>query len=78
MEIVRFKNGKYGIRKRNLFYKLFQKEGLFRDFKGFSIKWRESDDKYFADCQLDSLDEVVNHFNNIAFCVIEKVLYSND
>lgn len=74
MEIVKFKNGKYGIRKRNLFDKLFKREGLFRDFKPFSIKWRKSDDKYFEDCQLESFDEVVNYFNNINFGVIEKVV----
>ena len=74
MEIVKFKNGKYGIRKRSLWDRLFKKEGVFRDFKPQIYKWRKSDDSYFYDCQLDSFDEVVNIFNNIRFGVIEKVV----
>ena len=74
MEVVQFKNGKYGIRKKNLFDKLFKREGSFSDFRSSSINWRKSDDKYFRDCQLDSFEEVINHFNNINFGVIEKVI----
>lgn len=74
MEIVKFKNGKYGIRKRSLWDRLFKKEGVFRDFKPQIYKWRTSDDSYFDDCQLDSFDEVVKTFNNISFGVIEKVV----
>lgn len=74
MEIVKFKNGKFGIRKRNLFHKLLNKEGLFRDFRPHLIKWRASDSKHFDDCQLDSIHETLNYFNNINFSVIEKIV----
>lgn len=74
MEIVKFKNGKYGIRKRDFLDKLFNAEGLFRDFNPSAVKWRNSDDTYFSDCQLDSFDEVVKVFNQLKFGVIEKVI----
>jgi hypothetical protein len=76
MEIVKFKNGKYGIRKRTLIQKVFNKEGVFRDFKPYLIYWRSSDNSYFKDCQLDSFEEAVEKFNNINFGVVDKVLHS--
>lgn len=74
MELVKFKNGKYGIRKRNLFNKIFKNEGVFFDFRPQTCRWRKSDDKYFNDCQLDSVEETAKYFNNINFSVVEKVI----
>jgi len=74
MQIIKFKNGKYGIRKRNLLDKILKGEGVFRDFKPQIYKWRTTDCHYFKDCQLDSFEEVVEIFNNLNFGVIEKVI----
>jgi len=73
MEIVKFKNGKYGIRKRNLWDIIFKNEGLFRDFSTFYYRWRKSDDRYFDNCQVDTFEVVENHFNSMKRKVIEKV-----
>lgn len=74
MEIVMFKNGKYGIRKRTWFDKLFGLEGKFRDFKPILTKWRRSDCKYFHDCQLDSLEKVKEQFEIIKNGVVKEVV----
>jgi hypothetical protein len=74
MQLVKFKNGKYGIRKRNLFDKIFKREGLFRDFNPILVEWRSSSDRYFEHCQLYSFEEVVNIFNNINSGVIEEII----
>ena len=59
VEIVKFSNGKYGIRRRaSWFNKLFGVRYLYRDFKPILIKWRKADDSHFPDCQLNTLVEV--------------------
>lgn len=58
MDIVQFKNGKYGIRKRNWFQRVFNKGGSFYDFRPALFKWRKQYDNFFHDCQLESVDEV--------------------
>lgn len=53
LEIVKFKNGMYGIRKRTWIDVLFGREGSFRDFKPSPYTtWRKQSDRYFDDCQL--------------------------
>lgn len=48
--IVKFKNGKYAIRKGFFIYRYF-------DFNSPDKLWWEKDDKYFADsCIIDSLE----------------------
>lgn len=74
MEIVQFKNGKYGIRKRNLSHKIFKKEGVFKDFCPIITQWRTSDDEFFKDCQLESLDRVTFIFEALKGGVIEKII----
>jgi len=74
MEIVQFKNGKYGIRKRNLFHKIFKKEGVFKNFRPIIIQWRRSDDDFFKDCQLESIDSVTTIFEAMKGGVIEKII----
>ncbi len=78
MDIVKFRNGKYGIRKRSLWDKIFGNEGVFRDFNRIIIRWRKFDDSYFYDCQLDTLVEVTKFYDDMKFGVIEKVIIVND
>jgi len=65
IDVVQFKNGKYGIRKRSFFDKLFGRGGLFKDFKPYLTHWRKPSDPYFKDCQMSSIDEIKDHLNKI-------------
>jgi len=58
MEIVKFKDGKFGIRKRNFIQRLLNKGGVFKDFNPVLTHWRKPCDRYFKDCQMDSEQEV--------------------
>lgn len=74
MEIVQFKNGKYGIRRRTWLEKLFNKGGSFKDFKPILKKWRKPDDKFFHDCQTESLDEIKEWLIKTKNEYVDKVL----
>jgi hypothetical protein len=75
ISIVKFKNGKYGIMKRNIFNKIFKQNGVYMDFNpvGGTNKWRSSRDYYFKDCQLDSIEKVTEflQINNNKFVEVE-------
>lgn len=74
MEIVQFKNGKYGIRKQSFLDKLFKREGVFWDFERTLFPWKKSSFHYFGCCQLDTLEEVEKIFPLVNSSVILKVI----
>ena len=74
IEIVKFKNGKYGIRKRNFIQKIFNLEGVFRDFKPFLYYWRTPSNPYFDHCELDTIEEVNDFFNRMNGDFVKEVI----
>ena len=77
MEIVKFKNGKFGIRKRTFFDKLFYRQGTFRDFhptlSGTTL-WRNPSNRFFYDCQTYNIDEARELFYRLNDDVVECVV----
>ena len=65
IDIVQFKNGKYGIRKRSFLDRLFGRGGVFKDFRPILTNWRKPLDPYFKDCQTESIDEIKDYLNRI-------------
>lgn len=74
MEIVQFKNGKYGIRKRHFLERLFDYGGSFKDFRPYEKQWRKASDHFFHDCQMESLEEVQHWLLKRRNDYVEKVL----
>ena len=77
MEIVKFKNGKFGIRKRDFLERLFNLTGVFRDFKPTDLGlviWRKPSDKYFIDCQVDNIDEAKDMYQRIKGDIVDAVI----
>ena len=58
-EIVKFSNGKFGLRRRSFIDRLFNLSGSFRDFKPTVFySWRKPTQEFFQDCQQDDLKVV--------------------
>jgi hypothetical protein len=75
LNIVIFKNGFYGIRKKTFIDWLFGLEGSFRDFHPISgIKWRRSTDSFFKDCQTDDKNKAWDLYNSLNGSVIKEVI----
>lgn len=55
-KIIKFKDNSYGIRKRNLFHKIFFLPGVFRDLTTkHNIKYRKINDPLIYNCKSDYL-----------------------
>jgi len=74
MEIVKFKNGKFGIRKRNLYETIFNVGGVCKDFKPCLFQWRKSGDKHFEDCQLDTIEQARTQLSLLQNDFVESVV----
>jgi hypothetical protein len=62
MEIVKFKNGTYGIRKTNFLFKILGSAGLFKDLRSHRNYWWFSSSEFFQDCQSKNLQDVEEIF----------------
>jgi hypothetical protein len=54
-ELLEFKNGKYGIRRRSFIQNLFNFGGIFFDFDSSSEYYWGLNSKHFKDCETSSL-----------------------
>ena len=54
-EIVKFSNGKFGLRRRSFIDRLFNLQGRFKDFKSVIYHWRKPTESFFKNCQTDDL-----------------------
>lgn len=74
-EIVEFKNGKYGIRRRNFIQNLFNFGGDFLDLESRHRYFWKPGISHFADCQTSNLENLNYRHqaitNNIIFRVIK-------
>ena len=73
-EIVKFSNGKFGLRRRSFIDRLFNLSGSFRDFKPLYYHWRKPTDGFFQDCQQDDLKVVEFEYAKFTGKFVSEVL----
>lgn len=73
-EIVEFKNGKYGIRRRNFIQNLFNFGGDFLDLLAHRKYFWEPGCIHFIDCQTSDLDGLTSTHQSITGNVIFRVI----
>ena len=74
MEIIQFKNGNYGIRKRTTLDVILNKEGKFMDFHHVKLKFWRRNDIWFNDCQVESLEKVHEKIEEITEPLVLRVV----
>lgn len=75
MKVVKFKNGKFGIMKLRLIDRILKREGLFYDFKPVGdVRWVSSRDRFFNDCQVDSIKEAEIKLAELSRKAVKRVI----
>lgn len=73
-KIVKFNNGKYGIRRRTLLDRIFFNEGEFCDLVSYGHYWWTKQSHWFDDCQTDDVNLVIRkfqHYNPKEYQIVE-------
>lgn len=73
-EIVEFKNGKYGIRRRNFIQNLFNFGGDFLDLESRHRYFWSPGISHFADCQTSDLDSLMYRHQALSGDIIFRVI----
>lgn len=74
-EIVKFSNGKFGLRRRSFIERLFNLDGSFKDFTPTPFySWRKPTQDYFQDCQTDDLKIVEFEYSKFNGDLVSEVL----
>lgn len=73
-EIVEFKNGKYGIRRRNFIQNLFDFGGDFLDLVAHVRYFWGSEECHFVDCQTSDLNSLISIHQSITDNIIFRVI----
>lgn len=73
-EIVEFKNGKYGIRRRNFIQNLFNFGGDFLDLLAHRKYFWEPGISHFSDCQTSNLESLNYRHQAISGDIIFRVI----
>lgn len=75
INIVKFKNGKFGIRRKTLIDWIFCSEGSFRDFSPCSGElWLRPNRPYFKDCQTDDINKAFELYHILTSSVISGII----